>query len=269
MRNFFKDIFTNIIANLAVVFITAIPTAVIAIGTSVSIVIKQTKGNLVPFYSWGILALALIVGIGNLITVAVYLVKKSRRPVFPVISPDVRYEKAITELFFKNRENIFCSREVKLVVLCEKMERINKQFTWTGSGYKSTVLEKAMGNYTLKDSNRQHPPQSYEIIFDSVKRCGDKVGYKTKTEVDDNDHVMKPFLSHLVKGPTDYLELRVTAPVGLLKDVRFVEYADSTAELPISKPQELNSKSVGNLETFEHIVKSPNLLHNYRIEWVF
>lgn len=149
------------------------------------------------------------------------------------------------------------------------MEKIRKQFTWTGTGYKETTLEKKMGNYKLIDSPRKHPPQIYEIEFDSVKRCGDKVSYKTKTEVDDTEHIMQPFLSHMVKGPMDYLELRVTAPIGMLKNVRFLEYADTSAEIPISKPQYLNAKTIGNLETFEYPINNPSLLHNYRIEWMF
>lgn len=269
MKSWLKDIGINIVANLAVAAIAGIPSAIIAIGTSVSVVITQTKGQKVSLFCWFLLGLSLFVGIGCLTVSIIYFIKKSKRPVFPALPSDVRYEKAVTELFFKNRENIICNREVKLIILCEKMDRIKKQFTWTGSGYKSTTLEKAMGNYRLIDSPRKHPPQIYEIIFDAVKRCGDKVSYKTKTEVDDIDHVMQPFLSHLVKGPMDYLELRVTAPIGTLKNVKFLEYADTSAEIPISKPKELSTKIIGNLETFECSIKNPSLLHNYRIEWEF
>ena len=269
MKKFLNDVMANIVANIVVFLITAAVTSVVSIGASVFIIISKTKGMHVPLYLWGILVVSLIVGIGCFTFDIVYFIKKSARPVFPALVSDVRYEKAITELFFKDRENILCNREVKLVVLCDKLEKISKQFTWTGSGYKKTVLEKSMGNYTITDSPRKNPPQSYEVVFDSVKRCGDKVGYKTRTEVEDTQHIMHPFLSHLVKGPTDYLELRVTAPVGLLKNVQFLEYADTSAEIPISKPLPLNGKNVGNLETFEYIIKSPGLLHNYRIEWNF
>lgn len=269
MKSFFQNLITSILANLVVIIITGIVTAVISIGTSVLVVIRQTQGQTVPIHCWIVLSFSLLIGILNLIIGIVCLVKRSKRPAFPAISSDVRYEKFVTELFFKDRENIFCSREVKLVVLCEKLEKITKQFIWTGSGYKSTVLEKSMGNYTLNDSQRKHAPLSYEIIFDSVKRCGDKVAYKTKTEVEDSGHIMQPFLSHMIKGPTDFVEIRVTAPVGLLKNAQFVEYADREAEIPISAPILLEAKNIGNLETFEYSVKFPELLHNYRIEWTF
>lgn len=269
MKSFFNNLITSILANLAVIIITGFVTALVSIGTSVWVVIWQTQGQTVSVYSWLILSFSLLVGILNLIIGIVCLVKRSKRPAFPVISSDVRYEKFVTELFFKDRENIFCNREVKLVVLCDKLEKITKQFIWTGSGYKSTVLEKSMGNYILNDSERKHSPLSYEIIFDSVKRCGDKVSYKTKTEVEDSGHVMQPFLSHMIKGPTDFVEIRVTAPIGLLKNAKFVEYADREAEIPISMPILLEAKNIGNLETFEYSVKSPELLHNYRIEWTF
>ncbi len=269
MKEFFKSILSNIVANLAVTAIMGVPTAVTLVWTSVYIVIKQTNGVTVPFYSWIILTVSLFVGIINVIIAIICFIRKSRRPVFPAISSDVRYEKAVTELFFKTRENILCTREVKFKVLCDKLEKITKQFTWTGSGYKCTKLVKSMGKYTLVDTERKHPPLSYDVLFDSVKRPGDKVSYKTCTEVEDDSHVMKPFLSHQIKAQTDYLELRVTAPTGLLKNVRFAEYADNTAEVELSKPVTLEGKDVGNLETYEYQVKSPNLLHCYRIEWEF
>ena len=269
MKEFLKDILSNIVANLATTAITGIPAALVLVSSTIGIVIKQTKGLAVPLYSWILLGISLIVGIINVIVVIVYIIKKSKRPVFPVISSDVRYEKAITELFFKTRENILCSREVKFEVLCEKLEKITKQFTWTGSGYKCTKLVKSLGEYVLIDGERKHPPQSYEVRFDSVKRAKDKVSYKTCTEVEDDDHVMKPFLSHQIKAQTDYLELRVTAPIGLLKNVRFAEYADTAAEVELSRPVALEGKNIGNLETYEYQVKSPNLLYCYRIEWEF
>lgn len=263
------DVLANLIANLVLTAITGIPTAAVLIYSSITIVLKQTKGESVPIYSWVIFCIALLVGILNVIITIIYFVKKSKRPVFPAISSDVRYEKAITELFFKTRESILCNREVKIKVLCDKLEKLTKQFTWTGTSYKCTKLEKSMGKYTLEDAGRKHPPQSYTVVFDSVKRAGEKVSYKTCTEVEDEDHVMQPFLSHQIKAQTDYLELRVTAPVGLLKNVRYAEYGDSTAEVQLTKPVSLEAKNIGNLETFGYTIKSPNLLHCYRIEWDF
>lgn len=269
MREFFKSVLSNIIANLTLAALAGLPTAIILAFSSIKIVISQTNGTTVPAYGWIILGVALFIGVINITITVSYFIKKSKRPVFPVISSDVRYEKAITELFFKTRENILCSREMRLKVLCDKLEKITKQFTWTGTSYKSTKLIKSMGKYTLVDTDRKHPPQSYVVVFDSTKRMGDKVSYKTCTEVEDDDHVMQPFLSHQIKAQTDYLELRVTAPAGILKNVKFAEYGDSAAEVELTKPIKLEAKSVGNLETFEYNIKSPNLLHCYRIEWEF
>ncbi|MDR1770505.1 MAG: hypothetical protein LBS02_07705 [Hungatella sp.] len=269
MKKLFQDVLANLLANIAYIAITGAITALVSIASSVTVIIIQTKGDLVPGYCWLLLALSLLIGVVCLSFAIIFFVKRSCRPNFPIIKADVKYEKAIIELFFKDRENIFTSVEMRLEVLCDELKKMTKKFTWSGSGYKSTVLQKAKGNYTLKDTTRKHSPLEFEVIFDSTKVRGDKIWYKTNTVLEDLEHIMQPHLSQLIKNPTDYLELRVTAPVGLLNNVVFVEYADTTAEIPITKPLRLSEKNVGNLETYEYRINHPNILHNYRIEWEF
>lgn len=269
MGKFFKDVLANILANLVVLGISSLFSMLLTVGTGLWIVISQTNGGKISITGWVVLILSFVIGIFNLSLGMVCFIKRKNKPEFPEILSDVRYEKAITELYFKDREHISCSREVYFKVLCAELEKITKRFSWTGSAYKSTYIEKADGNYSLQDSGRQHPPQSYEIIFDVIKKKGEIGYYKTRTDVEDEKYVMETHLSHQIRSQTDYLELRVTAPVGLLKNVRFIEYADNMGELPISKPEALNGKMIGNLEAFEKKIDDPRLLHVYRIEWKF
>lgn len=266
---FLDDVVVNILANLAVLGITSLASTFLTVGSGLWIVISQTNAKEISLIGWGILFFSFLLGVCNLVLGLMCFIKRKNTPQFPELFSDVRYEKAITELYFKDRENISCSREVGFKVLCSDLNKITKRFSWSGSAYKSTYIEAADGNYTLEDSGRKQPPQAYDIVFDAVKKKGETGTYRTRTEVEDAKHVMSPHLSHQIRSQTDYLELRVTAPVGLIKDAKFVEYADNMGELPISKPVKLTGKIIGNLETFEKVIDEPRLLHVYRIEWKF
>lgn len=269
MKKFIKDILLGICSNISVILISATISAIISVGTSVWVVIRQTKELIVPIYGWILLFVSLLIAVGCITSCIVFSIRKSKRPVFPKILSDVKYEKIVLELYFKDRDNIYVNRDIRFVVLRDKMEGLRKSFTWTGSGYKSTVLIDAPPEYEIIEYKEKQPRQSYDVKFDSTKTRGDIVEYKTKTDLEDREHKMKPVLSYLVKGSIAYLELRVTAPKGLLKDVRFLISADTAAEIPLANPILISPKNVGDLEAYEYIVKKPNLLYNYQMEWKF
>lgn len=268
-KSFIEGIVSNLVTNVIVEMVVGIGAPCALIWTSFKSFVLKAEGKTVPLMYWVILGCSFLIAILCIVMVMFYVLKKRNRPNFPKIMSDVRYETAKSELFFKNREEITCSREVKFEVVCEKMDSIKKQFTWTGTEYKGTTLEKAQGNYTINDYQRKKPPHGYEVKFDSVKARGEKIWYKTRTEVEDTNHEMKPFLSHTVKSPTDKLEIRVTAPVGLIKNVKFSVFADTLAEISISTPKQVEAKNIGNLETYSYEINKPYLLYNYRLDWEF
>lgn len=269
LKGFAENVASNVVASIILSVLVGFGAPCALIWSSVKSYVAKAENNAVPKIYWIIYIIGLAVALLCIIFTIIRIVKRANRPNFPKIQSDVRYESAVSELYFKNREEIACFREVKFEVICERMASISKQFNWTGTEYKGTSLEKSQGNYTLIDCQRKHPPHGYEIKFDSVKLRGEKVWYKTKTEVEDTNHDMQPFFSHMMKSPADSLELRVTAPIGLLKDVTYAVYADSMAEIIISESIPIQAKNIGNLETFSYKIDKPNLLYNYRLDWNF
>ena len=228
-------------------------------------------GKEIHLWTWCILAVSIMINIISIIINILVFMKKGNKPQFPIIKTDMIYEKLRTELYFENRRDIKCFREVRFKVLCEKMEHIRKQFTWTGDGYIGTFMEPNFEDKYLIDSGsiRKCPPQIYDVIFKEPKKKGDYVHYRVRTEVFDEGEVMLPFLSQHISGPAKKMELVVSVPKGMIKNVRFVEYADSAGKMVIGEPIPVESKSVGNLDVYEFEKKKPELLHKYKLEWEF
>ena len=139
----------------------------------------------------------------------------------------------------------------------------------TGDGYKGTVLdEKSKGkNFKIDDSVRRLPPQIYDVEFDAEKKKGDRVSYRVITEVTDKTHVMQPSLSQQINSKTKKLELVLTVPRGLVKNVTSSVYADSAHKVEIGKKKKIDTKTYGEMETYEVCIKNPELLHRYFIGW--
>lgn len=268
-KSIVENILSNVIASIILMAVTGFGASGAVVWCSVKALIMKSENNIIPPIYWVVYIVGLLVAMFCIILTVINIVKKARKPNVSKIQSDIRYERAISELYFKNREEIVCSREVEFEVLCERKDSITKQFMWTGTEYKGTVLEKSAGEYTLVDYQRKKPPHGYEVKFDDMKYRGDRVWYKTKTEVSDASHDMKPFFSHMVKSPTDSLEIRVTAPKGLLRDVVYVVCADALGEIQISVPKSIRAKCIGDLETFSYVIDNPNLLYCYRLEWKF
>lgn len=269
IKSLFHNVVSNIIATFIIYIIIGVGAACAVIWASIKSIILKSDGYMIPFTYWIIFTIGLIIAIVCIVLCILDFVKRMKGTNLPKIQSDVRYESAKSELFFKNREEISCSREVKIEVVCEKLESIKKQFTWTGTRYKETVIEKSQGNYSLVDNHRQQSPHGYEVKFDSTKKRGAKLWYKTTTYVEDYNHDMQPFFSHTVKSQTDLLELRVTAPKGLLHNVMYVVCADSMGEIYISDPVQIEGQDVGNLQTYFCRIEKTNLLYNYRLYWEF
>lgn len=264
-----ENVFANIIATIILGAITGLGATGLLIWSSIKGIILNLEGEDISTKYWIMYICGIVLSMACVVLLIINLIKMCKMPRFPKIQSDVRYESAISQLYFKNREEIFCTREVDFELICEKKESITKQFNWTGTEYKCTLLESSDQDYELEDYGRKQSPHGYKIKFNKTKHRGDKVKYKTTTEVSDSNHEMQPFFSHQIKSPTDHLEIRVTAPKKMLKNVTYTIYADDMGEVSISEPVSLRGKTIGNLETFSCKIEKPNLLYNYRIEWDF
>lgn len=269
MKKTIQTIAINILSNL---LYQAIFSFIIFIGTTVVSVVTLTQmrdNSKVNISTWVVFILFLILSIGNIVSTILKFIKKENTPNFPAIKSDISYNYIRTELYFADREHIKCYREVRFTVLCEEMKFIRKQFTWTGDGYKGTFLDKNSRNQNFKidDSVRRLPPQIYDVEFDCTKRKGDSVSYKLISEVEDISHVMQPFISQHINEPTKKLNLILSVPVGMVKNVRTSVYCDSTCKIKIGDTKDVEVKTYAGINTYEINIKKPELLHIYRIEW--
>ena len=80
---------------------------------------------------------------------------------------------------------------------------------------------------------------------------------------------MKNCYAYTVTYQIEELVLRLSAPKGLIKDVKKAVYADRRREIIVEKPTKINKKIVGDLEEYTFVYKNPTLLYNYFIEWRF
>ena len=269
MNKTFKDVGISMLSNAIWELLLIVGAAVGTPIMATIVLIKKGNGEDIDIVWWIILVVFALLNIGNIIVGILQFVRRTNKPTFPAIKSDVLYEMMRTELYFADRENIKCYREVRFKVLCDKMRSIRKQFTWTGDGYKGTVLdEKSKGkNFKIDDSVRRLPPQIYDVEFDAEKKKGDRVSYRVITEVTDKTHVMQPSLSQQINSKTKKLELVLTVPRGLVKNVTSSVYADSAHKVEIGVSKKIDTKTYGEMETYEVCIKNPELLHRYFIGW--
>lgn len=270
MKKNINNIFINIISNAIYQLIFWLFLAIGMPAVATITLLKEAHGDNISSKWWLLLTLFVLLSLGNIVIGILQFVRVRSRPVFPSIKSDMYYEISKTELHFVDRENIKCYREVNFKILCDKMKYIRKQFTWTGDGYKGTFLDEERSlckNFIIDDSIRKLPPQIYDVEFDSEKKKGDWVSYCVRSEVEDKGHVMQPFLQQIVKNKTQKLELVLTVPRGMVKNVRSCVTADSSGKVQIGDREEITKKSYGDYEAYEFVIKKPELLHIYRIDW--
>ena len=78
---------------------------------------------------------------------------------------------------------------------------------------------------------------------------------------------MQPSLSQQINSKTKKLELVLTVPRGLVKNVTSSVYADSAHKVEIGVSKKIDTKTYGEMETYEVCIKNPELLHRYFIGW--
>lgn len=269
IKSLMENVLGNIVATIILSVIMSLGSVCLVLWSCVRGIFLKLENKVIPTSYWVFCILGIILAVFCIVVTVINIVKISKKKHYPKIQSDVRYEYAISELYFKNREEITCTRGVKFELLGKEKDSIIKQFMWTGTEYIATTLEESSGPFELVDYHRNQPPHGYEVKFDTTKHRGDIVWYKTKTEVSDRHHDMKPFFSHMIKSPTDSLEIRVTAPKGLLKDVTYTIYADIMGEVSISEAVPVQGTQIGDLETFVCKSDKPNLMYNYRLDWKF
>lgn len=188
----------------------------------------------------------------------------------PTIVPHFKASSIEAEFYFANREKMESRISYDMQLTCPSMREYARDLLWSGSEYYGTVLSAdSKGDYEIDENPGPQSPHDYIIKFKSEKRLGDPIKFKTITNVGDTAHIMKPYFSYAVVYQIDTLTLRVSAPKGLIKDVKKAVYADRGREIIVGSPEKIKMQNVGNLEVYTATYKNPTLFYNCFIEWKF
>ena len=171
---------------------------------------------------------------------------------------------------FESREKIRCERNMEATVKSENLNKIEKYNIWTGSTYEGIYKLESdeSDDYTVKNKEDVKSPYGYVIEFKNEKHKGDKIKICTYTRVEDEEHIMNPYIGHIVTADTNKLVIKVMCPQKIIGNVREIVYADMDMSKLI-KEKECKKKIVDNLEVYEFVVEKPNMFYSYSIEWKF
>lgn len=186
------------------------------------------------------------------------------------ITPKFKAATIEAEFYFVSREKMESRIEYDMQLTCSSMREYPRDLLWSGAEYEgTTIASEYTEDYEIEEQIGPQSPHDYLIKFKTEKKLGDMVKFKTITKVGDTTHIMKNYYSYTILYQVDQLTLRVSAPKGLIKDVKKAVYADRAREITVEKPTKIARKIVGDLEEYTFVCNNPTLLYNYFIEWQF
>lgn len=187
---------------------------------------------------------------------------------------DLLYHDIEFTLEFKTREKIESVRHVDIKIINGEYKQLDRKLTWTGSSYDNSELVNNKENYVLVDSVDKVSPYKYKIQFNKELKKNDNIEYTIKSFVNDETHMMHPYLAQMVKHPTEHLKLKIIVPKDytLIKNVHYVRYADMKMECEYEdtdKLHKITDKVYGDTVVYALEIQNPNLFYTYSIEWEF
>ena len=236
------------------------------------IVSEYLQTQKIPLVYAVITLVSLCINIG-LIFVLVYFIKQSHEqdssPRFSELDISYRLISAECQFFFESREHIEQTQDYHIEVLSASIPKITHNLQWTGQTYIRSELDSNITNVTLVDSTRKCSPYPVEIRFEPNLLRGDTKRYSFTTYVHDNSHSMMPFLGKIIRCQTDQLTLRVTAPIGMLKNLKLNVSTAPFDGIELEPPKIIPSEVVGHYDTFKCEISKPELLMFYSLSWEF
>ena len=262
-----------IFPNLIWTAIIGIPAILGYVGYAWHTVVQFSKSNNVPSNYFIITTITIVLCTILLVLYIIHFVQcrksKKRRPVFPVLTSDYKITDAEYELFFKDRTHITQTQSANIISLKDNLEKIDHNMAWTGQSYIQSTLSSTCTGMTLTDTTRKTYPFQVTINFNKPLACGKEVFYEFQTIVEDPSCSMIPYLMKAVKCQTEKMTIKVTAPTGMLKNVKACIYADGMREIKLSEPVSIAPKRVGDYDLFEWPIVNLELLRYYGLEWDF
>lgn len=189
----------------------------------------------------------------------------------PSLADDIHFTKVTIELYIKSAEDIRYKMKFNGVVNKDGVEEFSKELRWSGSQYFSTKVTSASMEYTLEDNveNRVHPPYIFTVRFNEALNKGEPFKLFTETHVSDKDKNMFRCSSFCIKYPIDELNMVLTAPPGIVKNVRKSGYCDAAREINYFTSKQIQTEDIGDLIKYSYNTNNPREWIYYCIEWDF
>ena len=184
------------------------------------------------------------------------------RPFFPKLDSDFHIlEKEITFKYTSPTEIIY-KRKYKLRALKKNLERFNDRYCWTGSTEpkKMTCSNK---DQWIDRAKVRDVYRFFDVVLERAFQKGEEVNIEIIWELEDPNHDAGPFISATIFEPTDKLIMNVELADCLGVSTVIMEHSADTGT---KKHYKTSTAQLSNRK-YTWPIKTPNLLHLYRIRW--
>lgn len=202
---------------------------------------------------------------------SVVSIRRLSKKTSPIVESTYTITDSEFELFFETREKIVNRQTIFFTVTASKLDKISHTFVWTGSSFTSCDLDSdsKQRGYRLKEERKSSGIYVYSVLFPETYKFEEKGNYTLEAKVEDANHSMLPFLSRSIKCQTDKLNLKVTAPIGMIKKCEYYVSVDSAGEMQLTEIEKIKRELVGNNECYRKQVLDLDMLRYYRLSWEF
>ena len=267
-------LFQVIIPNVIWIIIISIPSAITGLIFFTKADIDYANNNtisstifILQLVAAGICILTLIADIFYLLYRFFY---RKKHPVFPKLESEYKITNSEQEFFFRDREHIIFRQHIDFISLNNCLKHFEHTYYWSGQKYIETKLTNGIERgIKITDSNRTSSPYTVSVDFPREIGYNQADNYSLETIVEDENHSMIPYIGKMIKCVTKTMKLKITAPTGLLHNVRAQVSTDYKGDITLEPETTLIPSIVGDNEVFEYSWHDLNLLHCYRLAWDF
>lgn len=173
-------------------------------------------------------------------------------------------------LTFISRTNITEISKMKVELLQNNVETVERRSFWTGSSFDGFELVEGSKVRNLENFSESPSSHSYILFFETPMNSGDQAEWTVKANMKDSRCIMVPYYTQEITTDMEHLLMVVCAPKGLLREVKRVVYADTkmTKDLEVLR-ESITSEPDPTSEKFVFDIPKPNLMYGYAIEWIF
>lgn len=191
------------------------------------------------------------------------------KPKFPLLSMDYIYKEIEVELYFQSREEItYCANYT--IQALKDISGMQRSYFWTSSTISELpVITSAHNHKVVPHKDERETKKTVDIIFEVPIKRYEETSFTLKYALGDELKKMMPFLGHLVRNPTEKINLRLCVPHGMVSSVIKGIYADTSAMINLSQPVKILPRTIGNNDVYEWKIENASLLYFYQISWEF